>query len=1552
MADHLMDMKTNSQLKDIGVHGANKKTDRLSNRPPLPTNTALFSRSKSDLISYEDLLVTEYMKEIKCQNKRVLPPKTQAPISPYLQKVSNSSYNGRSKYRPRSAVACMCQTDCKHENNSSMALWDTQGRNMASTSGHCHQHWERNSRDLSFNSAVCCCPPEAKPKIDAKFIADSSLWDPATPRSPMCSRPVSAPVKRLRPASGSSRKLRPSSAQRLLNRNQNIVLKACAYINGSRERFVHLAAPNMEILLQMATEKLGLPFAARKVFLENGREIYTVQDFFESQAEEIFVSMGEPFKNPDVNAKKNMVIKNNLVWTLNGINLAEKVKYKRKRTKMTKRMQELSKNQKVRVMIFVNGNSMEPNEAVADVDNFTDFLNVCTGKLNLPRPAKVAYDWNGKQITELSEILDESILPETKTPIRGPLWISTGERFSPTGTRGFFLNAQYKLLEKIKAAKYMKKQIDLALDNNKKEVTDPNILAMSSEDLYEAIGKVEDDIEKLKESLSAIKDKIEALESEAAKEEMEGLNYRLTHIKPLAVDDRLVGTKGIKLKVFENGKADGEFMFCFNLREAMKGTDKNHALLRLLDELSSSKFSAGVNRNLNAVATKLFDKDGREITDVTSLQPEQSVWFSFGEPFICPSTYALHVFLDKATKVVTSEGATKIVREAVTGGEEELVKDASKWEAYTQFPDNYEIKEQYDQSKIEYLLENSELDANCHYLLLKEKNDKALYAEISISEKAILKNQIFIYNAAGYLCCKVMPQICLAVSNEKSQIQLFNSDISVDGFAVCMQKKMPGNPCQIWCCLPDGTLTCQAFPGLLLTYTGHRRWDPSSDESASQPDNNVKKVSLIVTEPLAKKQRGLQRFAFKQERFDNLGQWKFTETTNPDWHKLAYSWPVKSNGELNKNYDWPMESYIIPNAPPIHKKSKKSGLSGVTPARLRVLKNGDRNIESAICVVGPNITNMVKDNTKKEPPHKQKKAIKDQYQYLEYSTNADIDLHCLDLSIFQMEFQMFLSQCTSLLNLPFAARRLFDREGKELFSIQNLTRDSLVFVSCGESWSDPKLTKHEQRRRFLLSQLSSDVVKIHQFCSMRTPENFVLDIDGPLAPGTGLVVNQKWTPDPKDGNTTVRQSSDFDLDNQNDEAVEKDDDDQDPRELTYHEISHMKSDEYVSNLRWPWEKLVNVSNSMDTEDPEINKYSDRDLYMKFRPQLTSRLSREAFQKFTFEDGYIAVLANRTFVLSLSKTEGRSTNVVLAKRQPDDINQRWIIKANGEIISRAHQNLILTVSLPPTSSEEQTDMSFCGSPITVQLRSDNKYGRAHQKWKYDPESGHILAFDSDVLDKEITAANRSDVCTYAVIPEVDIDQPGFLAEFKYQGNECSRQIKVCVSCARSMRGQFKVQRLPPGTVFHCAMGDAKKLKIQQYGSFKQLNNKADLSTHEAEVTLMRWQKTLESLKQQTSVKTIEKEINAFKTVKLLKVLAYKNGEGRLRKGEMIRGSSIEGILSQCMHRLGLNSAARRMYLEDGTMALDIDDLIRYAEENYKTEMVSLILARKSESSTQE
>ena len=73
------------------------------------------------------------------------------------------------------------------------------------------------------------------------------------------------------------------------------------------------------------------------------------------------------------------------------------------------------------------------------------------------------------------------------------------------------------------------------------------------------------------------------------------------------------------------------------------------------------------------------------------------------------------------------------------------------------------------------------------------------------------------------------------------------------------------------------------------------------------------------------------------------------------------------------------------------------------------------------------------------------------------------------------------------MGLPFAARRLYTKDGKEVRRLSDLQRDELVYVTCGEPWSDPQLSYSEQQRRTVLANLASDISHIRQYCALRDP---------------------------------------------------------------------------------------------------------------------------------------------------------------------------------------------------------------------------------------------------------------------------------------------------------------------------------------------------------------------------------------------------------------------------------------------------------------------------------
>jgi len=54
--------------------------------------------------------------------------------------------------------------------------------------------------------------------------------------------------------------------------------------------------------MEACTEKLGLNSAARRVFLENGREVFDEEDL--QRDDTVFISCGEAFKDPEKGLKR------------------------------------------------------------------------------------------------------------------------------------------------------------------------------------------------------------------------------------------------------------------------------------------------------------------------------------------------------------------------------------------------------------------------------------------------------------------------------------------------------------------------------------------------------------------------------------------------------------------------------------------------------------------------------------------------------------------------------------------------------------------------------------------------------------------------------------------------------------------------------------------------------------------------------------------------------------------------------------------------------------------------------------------------------------------------------------------------------------------------------------------------------------------------------------------------------------------------------------------------------------------------------------------------
>ncbi|CAH1787762.1 unnamed protein product [Owenia fusiformis] len=1555
-----------------------RRITRFMNGDGLPSGGGL-GQAKSDAVSYEDLLIAQYLDELK-KTQPYTKKEKRAPQSPYLQRLPHTNIvptpggiirMGRSSQFPR-----------KRPQSASTTSSSTMG-----------QH--------------------SKPKIDAKFIADPDKWDPLTPRSEKSDvrkrrpRPASAPSSKYnRPYSASSYgSQRPSSAKpkkiKPLYKKQPHTIVCTAFKNGSRETFYKFAAPDLKQLLEMCTDKLGLGSAARRCFLDDGSEVFQGADI--PREADVYISMGENFKNPYLPAKQHSQLKHGATWTMNGLILPPDQRRGKKKSILSKRFRNLIDKKKHRIVIFKNGTAGEGVEIVADLDRVDEFLVACTAKLELTSYARLLYDWEGNEIWDLHQtpILDDCLQTWT-TPILGPLWVSKGEGFSPSGVRQFLTGLINFTKTRLRETKHYKTQLQYAESKDEAQLAKieiPAILSMSDAEVKEALEMVQKDIDDFTEANHRLKDQLKRITDKVNEQEAKGNDYTQTHIREIEANDRIVGTKGLRLKVFENGLDEGETVIFFNLRDAARGLDGNRPKMmeRLLDQLSNRT----KNSPLKAYARRLFDKYGKEITDVYQLEYDQDIYISHGEPFKNPYTFTMQVTFDKTNAIeMDSEergNYTTVFREQLNKEDVEGGRDKpNKWECTVGFPASFPTRNMSDINEVEqehfkHLIEMSEVAQSAHYLQLKEDKSLVMYPEISVGYKQpALSTEVWPPNAqvwcigkSGYIYSKAFPQLVLSVLDQEVKVQLskrhnqsnnqymtLEQQIQeekqanegddeddeerkknmVEGFAVGVQKKMAGDPCQEWGFTAEGYIYSKGHPELVFTYLGGCYGDDESiakNEIDGVPSGH--RYFIAVCDKLSGKHAKNQRWAIKQERMDNIGQWKHSRhMVGADWNKKAYSWPVNDDDTWIEGFDWPMEGFFIPQVPLIRKMSEKKGPNGLVPLRLAVVKNGSKDYRNITPVVGPDLTNMMKDLNKtalngKHPHkhnHKRTKSNENSGKSGDAS-EAQMCLHCNDMSLQQLEFMLFLERCTSLLDLSFAARRLFDETGKEHFTLGELQRDQIVYVSCGEPWSDPRMTKAEQQRRYLLANLAADIAQIRQFTALRNPENLVLAVDGSPAVGAKLVIME----------SVIEEEESEEEEEDPEEKKREEERKRQMEELlaeqqTSHEKAHQKSEQRLDGLRWPWERIANASFEEKDED---GCYTNRELYEKYKPkrQLSPRYPGLHLQKFIYEEGFIICKVKPELVLGVLESESRVAEVVLVKKRPDDIFQRWIVHDNGIIQAKHSPQMVLTVTMPTNTRREDDSMplSYVGSTVILSNKKTTQFGRSNQIWRYDPETGFVHSFFTDITDKEVTSANKANVCTYSVAGAEELDQPGYIVQMADQNNKVHELI-VCSACARAMRGRHKLEMLPHSVDFACAMGTAKDKGFKQIGSFQCLNGKVDLSTFEAEHTLEEWELQLENLRQETSVRAIAQEISAARGPKTVKVYAYKNGEGRLKEGELLFGSSILGILDQCTHRLQMASAARRIYTSDGMIILDIDDLIQWAVNNY-TEMMRRDLRRTKE-----
>ncbi|KAM8812686.1 doublecortin domain-containing protein 1 [Rhynchonycteris naso] len=1392
------------------------------------------------------------------------------------------------------------------------------------------------------------------PESDKSNRKNNSCFISASKRN----RPVSAPVGQLRVAGFSSLKCRSAQNWHRISQRRQLqprVIRVTAYKNGSRTVFAKVTEPTITLLLEACTEKLHLNRAARRVFLADGAEALEPEDI--PHESDVYVSMGEPFLDPFKNIKDHLLLMKKVTWTMNGLMLPTEVKRRKTKPVLSIRMKKLTGKTSVRILFFKNGMGQDGHEITVGKETMKKVLDTCTMRMNLPSPAQYLFDLYGREIKDASKVpLLEKCLQNSMTPLRGPVWVSKGEGFSPSGAKIYIQGVLLALYQRLKSAKNYYKQLNLAMGEQKEKITEKFILSMTAKEHHKAQEEVSRLIDELQTAIKNHRGHLSKLGPQLQAEQEQFSSYVYQHIKSLPANTLI--PRGLQLKIFETGKDTGEISICISKKDLgsnspnQTGGMMEKLLLRIHQRLHGSSVNPP---GLSFSSARLFDEHGQEIKNPLLLKNEQKIWVSYGKACSSLRNPVLSLTFDQVTAFV--RGGLTIVYKTFLDPDAVLRPGCNNWEVCERFPMNFNASSQQVPDQFE------KVDSENHFLQNKVDPNLILYASVSIGKWGSSNSEVssgcqqvpstlwpaasvWLITKAGMILSRAITQGCLAIGHP---IRVMATEgTSLEGYKLTLQKRHKEDDAQRWVFGTDGCIYSKAYPQFVLTYLEelgvqtnetpteyhrhHGTWTtahlehgnhlaeevlqksasipglkqlPEPSDTHLMPEASLGETGRLMVALVRRLEEKdpkapAQRWAIKHVGTSKPGQWKHSRVENPLWNKLTYMWPVLPSGQLNEVFDWPIEGLLVPNSPSMKKPICKSPEQYV-PVRLRVLRNGDKNKNRALVIISPDIS----PGRKMQNVDTEMKENGENYvtKYSETETT-------------QTEFHQFLEKCTEMLNLPSAARRLFNDKGQEIFTLKDLQRDELVYISRGEHWIDPDLSIAQQRKQIFLRNLASDISKIKTFCNTHKIEALVLEVPSDIVSGARLAVCKPVA--------TIGEEK---------EMIETDEKQMQKNALTTesasskildsHARAHLRMKACHTFLRYAWQEPSRNFNEDDSFPKEMKEELSKNVEPQRKYSLSpkqSGLQKLCHQQFEYRDGQIISLAVPQLVLGVQGPNLRSgMEVVLVEKKANDSHQRWMHKESSRTFHLVRNpDLVLAVSMTKMGNE------VCGYPVILQKYKPYNNGTSNQKWNYVENMKALMAFHSTTLDKEVTAANYAGICTSSVVRKESIDQPGYC----YLSPAGKKRKMLCVACGQSMLTERGLTQLLPGQPFLCASASQTQKPFSR-GPFKVLNvAEADLSSSEAEKTLSYYEEHLLSLRLETCTQVLSHSGMAATHQKAVKIIAYKNGDG-YRNGKLIVAETFPMLLTECTEQLGLARAASKVYTKDGTAILSLRDLVLWA-----------------------
>ncbi|TGZ68217.1 hypothetical protein CRM22_004378 [Opisthorchis felineus] len=1307
------------------------------------------------------------------------------------------------------------------------------------------------------------------------------------------------------------------------------VYKIVVSANGSYEYSARVSFTTVDELLYNGTHALRLASIARRAYLPGGEVVHSVKQL--RKEKHVYLTCGEPFKDPRQLAEEFERLRERCTWSLTGIQFPADRSVQATQFRVSKRFQKLNDRYGYRILAFKNGSSTEEYEVVVESGEFDAFLQICTSRFQLGAPAKRVFSWDAKEIKQFSEIpkFDWIFATEEKQVhpsyhLLGPVWISKGESLSPSGVHGYLQRCIASLNSTVSTMKDRKEQLENTRDGNHEHVRNKAILSMKSQELDDELQKTLEQLDEATTSLNTLKTMQAQLSEEVERERVEGCHFTMRHINKIDTNSPLAEQPCLKLKValIEGQEKSDFFDVFFNIQRASRGVkDPKVVLHRLLEQISQriNRANSQVIHNERSLK-RLFFVDGREVRDVKQLHDDDTLLASFGQVDMQPKDYCLQL---RFMKIVRETDGNLTFKSATS----------DEISSHTWSPkESLEYEEQFEhvysgQYGVKLDNEDGTEKTSSKYLtgltLLQSQDEEGLLLapmlEVGPSQEETVRRtgsvlQLWSLDKSGQLRPKLCP-VNLALGLPKNAVKIAGAvncdnmssaksrtstveDI-VTGFRVALLEQDNEDKFQLWRFSTDGYVHNQGDESLVLTCL-------YKSEQKSSGSTIGASCFIAACHILDRSQDSCQRWGIKQKRWSTFGQWRFSRVANPEWHKLSLTWPIDREGEVNEALIWPVEGYLTPFAPPLEQRSSYAGGISCNPKRLRVLRNGDAIVTNAIYVTGPKVVSVRKGKVlsrheKVEGEGNIKGNLK--------STRAEmggINQNERRPPAASVEFTTFLDSCTTALRLVLAARRLFDQEGNEHFTLEDLPRDTLVHVSCGEPFINVWQAQQEAKLRNFFSSVHTIVKRAEMYVDhLREMDgDWVLTLSPRLIEGA-VIVLQKLAPVPL---------------HSSDENAE-------------HTFVNLRKRKQM------FSRTTNAGSEADQKPVEQTEATARNAAATSKTSSVSSNSR--LQRFGLRyGGVIYPLGEPNLALTMMKSAGDDPVIQLKRLRYGEETQQFRITPDGFIRCGKY---VLCLERPDNGWSE--GFTNCGFAMVDPEYA--RFGRALQMFQYDHQSGLIYAFATSMLDREITVANMNNLCTSAVI-SLPIEQPGFKVTVGVKRDMGKRSklneghplngAYVCSSCSNSLLGQFKLTPVERGDSFVCAFSKSSEYKTSEPGSLGLLQGGClDLSTFEARYSVGHWS-SLASVDTHDIKKMKQARTRLLHAVEhepkmdSLRLLVYNNGDARLLAPVLCIGSSIQGLLDQSTVRLGLANPVTTFYTIDGTPIHHVDDLHAWIEQN--------------------